>query len=210
MRRIVALVEGDGDCQAVPKLISRICQKENLSNIYIDETPIRIGGYAGLLKDNYNSLKRHINNALRRKECDRILLLLDGDSKRIAGKEFCVKQAVAEILSIAQSEGAGNRYEFDVVFAMQEFESWIIAGLPESIVTQPNDEISIKSLPNVDFSKLEDAPRDAKKALSYSMTCSYKENIHQVRFVKVLDLDLISARMKSFRKMYRAVTKLCG
>jgi hypothetical protein len=52
----------------------------------------------------------------------------DGDIEKVAGKAFCAAAVARSLALEAKHVGAGRTFSVAVVFAIQEFETWLIAG----------------------------------------------------------------------------------
>jgi Domain of unknown function (DUF4276) len=131
MRRLILFVEGEGDEQAVPTLVKRLLNEQGgWHDILLDSDTFRVGGVNKLVKDDFRDWKRYLNASLKRRNVGAVLLVLDGDSDKVGGKKFCAA-AVARSLAIAATHvGAGQSFSVAVVFARQEYETWLMAGFP--------------------------------------------------------------------------------
>ena len=149
--RIVAIVEGFGDVDAVPLLIRRCFESKGRVAPQIPR-PIRIPKHRLLAP---GELERAIEQAARRSGSDgTILVLLDAD-------DDCAKDVAGAILERASS--ARSDRAIGAVLAVREFEAWFLAsaeslsgcrGLAQAM-EPPNDP---------------EAVRDAKGWLSERMT----------------------------------------
>jgi len=93
---------------------------------------------------------------------------------------------------------AGTTFSVAVVFARQEFESWLIAGVP-SLAAKYHDEVGD------DFQNVETAPRDAKKWIGKRSKGGYKPTQHQAPLASELDIDVAIERLRSFRRLDNAI-----
>jgi hypothetical protein len=205
MKRLVLFVEGDGDRKAVPALVKRILTEMDAWNtVRLDPAPFTVGQVTNLVRNDYADWIRWLKAAAAmRSPLGGILLLLDGDIRRVAGEAFCAKRVAAELAKQARQAGAGSLFSVAVVFACQEYESWLIAGI-ESLAGEYLPD-GIKP-PEGD---LEVAPRDAKGWLRHCMESRYRPTVHQKSLTERVDLQAIRDRpMRSFRRFESAIAEL--
>ena len=191
MRRIVTIVEGYGEVEAVPILLRRLAERLSPGFNVDVPRPIRIGRYK-ILKA--GELERVVGLAARRAGTDGcILILLDAE-------DDCPAELGPELLRRARGERTD--YDIRVVLAKAEYEAWFLAagdsiagkrGIAET-VAPPSEPESI---------------RGAKEWLSARMPSGqpYRPTLHQPALTAIFDLD--SARMApSFDKLWRDVDSL--
>lgn len=207
-RRLTLLVEGAGDVRAVPALIYRLLEKHGgTAGLYID-TPIEVGNLFALVQHgNEEVWLNRVGTAAKRRELAGVLLLIDGDcdQKTVRTSEgnklFCATTIAAFLALRARTVGAGTSFSFAAVFARQEYESWLIGGIPNlSELVKPRTDI-----PQGD---LESAPRGAKEWLRDNLKDGYKPTRHQAELTRRIDLELLPKRMRSFRRLDHAVQEL--
>src|SRR6266540_17391 len=131
-QRLVLLVEGPGDVSAVPTLVRKLlAERQPWDCLYLDEAAIRIGGVSSLTgseKNRANWLNK-LGVAGLRPRTGAVLVILDGDADAVEAAPFCAAE-VAKLLTRRGAEmGAGRAFSLACVFARQEFESWLIAGV---------------------------------------------------------------------------------
>ena len=130
MNRLVLLVEGDGDVQAVPSLVGRLLTQlpdELQGQLFLDNAPMKIGGVHQITGKRQGDLARHLGNAAKRPKLGAALLILDGDAERVEGQPFCAVEVARVISQRARLAGAGTVFSFAVVFLRQEYESLLLA-----------------------------------------------------------------------------------
>ncbi len=69
MKRLVLLVEADGDVQAVPSLVGRLLAElpETLQGqLFLDNAPMKVGGLHQITGKRKGDLARHLGNAAKR------------------------------------------------------------------------------------------------------------------------------------------------
>ena len=96
------------------------------------------------------------------------------------------------------------------MFACQEFESWLIAGI-ESVAGKPfpDGRIRVKRGTKPPDGDLEQNPRAAKEWLREAMVDGYKPTRDQASLTRLIDLQLIRNReMRSFQRLESAVNEL--
>lgn len=182
--KIVPIVEGHGDCEAVPVLLRRLVVAAGHHAEIV--RPIRIPK-SKLLKE--AELRRAIQMAAKHAGAgDAILVLLDADAD-------CPATLGPQLRAWARDERKDRR--ITVVLAQREFEAWFLAAttslidarkLPEG-TTPPASPESIS---------------DAKGWLSSAMGRRYSETIDQPAFAAICDLAA-AATCASFAKLQRAV-----
>lgn len=209
-KRLVLLVEGEGDEAAAPRLVGRLLAEYSAHDAgFVDDKTFRIGEYSSVVKDNYDKWLRLLKAAVGRKDFGGCLLLLDGDSKR---QDFCASRAARCLAAEARQVGAGKLFSVAVVFACKEFESWFIAGLG-SLVGKPfsDNRIEIPSLPKTIPADPEIAPRNAKGWLAEIMRNRYSPTRDQKELAELLDFNLLREKnVRSFRRLESALKGLIG
>lgn len=211
MKRLVLFLEGQGDIKAAPVLVKRLLTEMNAWDcVSLDTRPFRVGAVNKLLRDNCQKWVRLLGDAARRPNIGGVLLLLDGDIRRIDGERFCAARIARRLAQEATRARAGELFSVAVVFACQEFESWLIAGV-ESLAGKPLDDGRPGVPPGTvpPEKDLELAPRDAKAWLGAVMPGGYSPTKDQAGLTKAVDLDQIRNRpMRSFRRLESAVAQL--
>lgn len=189
MPKIVPLVEGPGDVDAVPGLVYRILHKNECWTWHVAR-PKKVRGLSALkkrLSDFMTYAQRDVNGG-------GILILLDLD-------DGCPK--------IEASKLAKQVREFNltcpvaVVFAHREYETWFLASLNSLIESGflPQGLLYIGDI---------EAKRDVKAWLTQQMPSgrAYKETIHQKIFTSSIDLNAAYQNSRSFRRLCGAVEEL--
>lgn len=192
MVKIVAIVEGHGEVEALPLLLRRIAEIAAPGIVPEIPKPIRVPRQR-ILKQ--GEVERAVELAARKGDADgRILVLLDADHD-------CPRSLAADVLDRANVARADRRIR--VVVAKAEYEAWFLAaaeslaglrGIRED-VTAPEDCEAI---------------RDAKGWLSGRMPTgrSYRETLDQPALTARFDLDAAREASPSFGKMWRDVRDL--
>ena len=195
MKRMVLFVEGEGEADAVPKLVGRILTEQNAWDaVHLDEDTFRVGEVTNLVKDQYREWKRKLAASLKRSNVGGVLLLLDGDVKKVGGEEFCAAKVAKMLANEAKTVGGGVKCSVAVVFARQEYESWLIAGIGSLAGHALSDGRKINSDAEAPIGDLEEAPRNAKGWLNDVVDGGYKPTRDQAALTKLVDLEAIRRR----------------
>ncbi len=191
--KIAAIVEGHGECEAVPILIRRIAQTIDPGFLPKVLSPLRVPA-ARLLKE--GEIERSVNLAGRKLQGrGGIVIIVDCDWQNGCPAEdgpVLLKRAFA----------TRGDLPIAVVLAKREFEAWFLAaaeslrdkfGLPGNLES-PGDPESI---------------RGAKEWLSDRMPPgrSYAETTDQPAFTAVFDMNA-ARRADSFDKCYREIKSM--
>ncbi|MBI4558797.1 MAG: DUF4276 family protein [Candidatus Hydrogenedentes bacterium] len=191
--RIAPIVEGDGECEAVPILVRRIA-----SEIDPRFVPLILRPYPApttrLLKT--GEIERAVETAGRKLQGQGgILVIVDCDHKN-----GC--PAIDAPALLTRAKRARKDLPISVVLAKREFEAWFLAaaeslrgkrGLPEDLSSPPNPE---------DI-------RGAKEWLSAKMSPGqgYAETTDQAALTALFDMKA-ARRADSFDKCYREIRGL--
>ncbi|MCI0536882.1 MAG: DUF4276 family protein [Verrucomicrobiales bacterium] len=196
MLRIASIVEGHGECEAVPILVRRIAHALDPSLAPVVHPVIRVPA-SRLVK--HGEIERSVELAARKNAGQGgILVLLDCD-------DGCPAEDGPALLQRAVK--ARSDLLVSVVFAKREFEAWFLAaaeslrgqrGLPGDL-TGPTDPETI---------------RGAKEWLEARMPRgqSYAEASDEPALTAIFDMNA-ARRADSFDKCYREIVRLltfCG
>ncbi len=191
--RIAAIVEGYGECEAVPILIRRIAQEMDPGFVPEIFPPIRVPA-SRLMKE--GEMERSVELAARKlRGQGGIIMVLDCD-----WEGGCPAMDGPALLKRALH--VHRNLPIAVILAKREFEAWFLAsaeslrgehGLPNNLES-PADPEDI---------------RGAKEWLSDRMTPgrSYAETTDQPAFAAMFDMSR-ARRADSFDKCYRAIESI--
>ncbi len=210
MRRLILFVEGEGEADAVPTLVKRILTEQgDWYDILLDSNPFRVGEVNKLVKDDFREWKRKLGAGLKRSNVGGVLLILDGDVGKVAGHEFCAATVAKSLAVAAMHVGAGKRFSVAIVFARQEYETWLIAGVGSLAGRVLPDGRLIKSNAKAPEGDLESSPRNAKGWLDDIVEGGYKPTRDQAALTRLVNLKAIRARqLRSFRRLESAISIL--
>jgi hypothetical protein len=212
-KRLVLFVEGEGDADAVPLLVKRLMTDHNLwEGMLLDQNPFRVESLAVLIRQNGKKWLNWLKAAGKRKNLGGVLLLLDGDVKPRRSRPFCAAEAAQQLAELASRAGAGTMFSLACVFAVKEYESWLIACSDHLAGRRlPGGEEGIERGTVPPEGDLELAPRDAKKWLDERMPNGYKPRRHQAALTEQMVECLDSVRhrgLRSFRRLENALKQL--
>lgn len=210
MKRIVLFVEGESDANSLPKLIKKLLNEQNAWNVVtLDDHPFRVGEVGKLVKDGFREWQRFLSASAKRPNVGGVLLVLDGDVKKVGGTVFCAATIAKSLAEEAKKAGGSVLFSVAVVFARQEFESWLIAGIESIAGKQLSDGRKIAVDAKAPVGNLEDNPRDAKGWLGAVIEGGYKESRDQEALTKLIEVTTIRARrLRSFRRLEAALSQL--
>ena len=207
MKRLMLMVEGEGDKKAAKSLAVRVLERfcpNWSSSFFIDDNPMKVGDVCALLTPKEEiKLIRFVKALDKRSDVGGVLILLDGDADFILkpSSDGNVKEAFCPMTTaiymsdlVRKHTRAGQAFSFAVVFARQEFESWFLAGHPRFA----NDYVG---------KNLEEHPRNAKGKIK-EYDSRYNEANDQVKYVSDLNLDMLLDRMRSFRRFKHAIEEI--
>ena len=180
MRRLVLLVEGDGDVLAAPSLVGELLAllpDDLQGQLFLDNAPMKVGGLHQLSGRRKDDLLRHLGNATKRPKLGAALLVLDGDADRFEGEPFCPVEAARTVGQRASAAGAGKMFSFATVFLRQEYESLLIRVADQ--LPDLKDGVTPPLQP-------EEGPRDAKGWLHESLVDGYNPTSRQLELTRAV------------------------
>ena len=191
--KIAAIVEGHGECEAVPILIRRIALAINPGYVPEILKPLR-APVSKLLRE--GEIERSTELAARKLQGKGgIIIIVDCD-----WDNGCPAKDGPVLLKRAQS--VRTDMPIAVVLAKKEFEAWFLAAA-ESLMGKylPIDLVSPSNPENI---------RGAKEWLSSKMPPgrSYTETTDQPAFTTVFGMDAARRSSDSFGKCYRDIKKI--
>ena len=77
--------------------------------VILDEHPFRVGQINKLVKDNHRGWKRKLSATLKCPNVGGVLLLLDGDTKRVGNAPFCAANTAKYLAATAVNVGGGSK-----------------------------------------------------------------------------------------------------
>lgn len=215
--KITILCEGHSDVDAAPLLIRRI--KKDLfregaqeKSVSVQNSGMRVGQFSKLLRprNDGTELEKKLLLATRQ-VASGIILLIDGDALPPQPQGVkCPFGAAKALVEIARRAGAGQRFSFASVFAMQEFETWMIAGARSISANDTSGKYRLREDVNFPLGNIEEHPRNAKDWFVYNMRNGYTPTADLKNIVQLADLHEIQNRnLRSFRRLENAVHEIC-
>jgi hypothetical protein len=192
---IVSIVEGDGEVEAVPVLLRRLCDWLTPGIDMHPGKPIKVHRNRFLKRD--EEFRRMLLLAAA-KATDRggVLILLDAD-------DDCPVELAAEIRQRASA--VIPHRSVSVVCANREFEAWFLAAA-QSL----DGRRGLRVLPD-EAPHDPDAVRGAKEWLSHRiLDGQYRATTDQAAFAATFDLDVARQRSRSFQKLCSEWSGLCS
>jgi len=197
MPKIVPIVEGDGEVDAVPLLLGKLLAKIGRQEIGVSRRPLNAGSCSNLTKA--GGLEGFIRAASLRPDCAAILVLMDAD-------KGCPLKIAQDF--VARIRSLGSKHPVVVVIAKFEYEAWFLAsldsiagkdldgrpGLPAGTLYPEHDVellVSVKGWLNRKFPG----------------SHSYKETLDQAPMTRLLQPDLVAPRSRSFRRLQHALAE---
>ena len=207
---MLVLVEGKGDVRAVGRLVGRLlAEKAAFDCLFLDDEAFKIGSIERLTGNNRHEWIRLLQAAYRvRSQTAAMLVLLDGDADAVEGQTFCAMTVARSLAERAAYVGAGTLFSLACVFAVKEFEAWLIAGIESLAGRNLPDRISgIRA--GVVAPLNPEQIRDCKGWLRENMQRPYNPTIHQEPMARLLDLQRLRDRnVRSFMRLEHAVDEL--
>ena len=199
MKRIILLVEGDGDRVAAPLLLRRILHDNCVYDVQIASPPTKVGDMRKLARP--GELEKHLHYA-NLKEGSAILVLQDCD-------DACAVESANSYRQRASSLQPSISRPIEVALLVREFETlflWSAAALAVKFVDYGWRTSSVEVERNWD------AVRDAKGELRrmFRGGRGYKELLDQPRLAAGLDLDRLRNVSASFRHLEKCLLRLAA
>jgi hypothetical protein len=202
MRRLVLLVEGDGDVQAVPSLVGELLTRlpNNFQGqLFLDNAPMKVGGVHRITWRRQNDLVRHLGNATKRSKLGAALLVLDGDADQVEGQPFCAVEAARTIAQRATAAGAGTQFSFAAVFLRLEYESLLLAVADQLPGLKPGVTLETAA---------EERPRDAKGWLHDNLVDGYNPVDRQLELTRAVKDWTPVRSLNCFQRLEHALIEL--
>jgi hypothetical protein len=212
-KRLILFVEGPADSSAAYVLVKHLLtEMQAWGHVFLDDRPFQVGNVAQVMCEDGKRWVRYLEAARKRGNLGGILLLQDGDIARIRGEDFCPWLFGSRLAEWARSVGGGSLFSVATVFALMEYESWLIACADRLAGQRLHDDRpGIRAGTMVPASDLEQAPRDAKGWLDGCMEEGYKNTRDQEPLTRLMlgHLDGVRARnLRGFRRLERALLQL--
>ena len=197
MRKIVPVVEGPGELDAVPELIRKVLREYQKSDVAVAH-PKNAHGVGGLTVA--GGLERFLRYALNEPGVSGVLILRDADNE-------CPYDLAQDLATRARALNAP--VPVAVVVAKCEYEAWFLASI-ETIAG-----LDLDGRPGISGGTTcqdPEAQGDAKGWITRAMPGSraYKETFDQLAMTRLLDIGVAHRNSRSFRRFCKAVVELCS
>lgn len=191
MRRILPIVEGDGDTTAVPALVRRIAEARGIYDLQL--LPAHKRGELPAVRRHFDA---YLGAALKYETP--ILWVMDYDCDQC----HAVEDDLADLR--LRTQQAYTRHPVEFALMVKEFESLFLCDHESTHQLFP--DIPAKTPWPVDAETVRGAKEWISKARPKGL--AYKETVHQVKLVHQLDLDRLRERSPSFQRFEQAVLRL--
>lgn len=192
--RLVAIVEGKGEVEAVPGLLRRVLQ-ERLSRYDIVVPKAKFAGGRPQLEQ---KLEDFVEYALI-EQSNAIIVILDAD-------EDCPRIVATQLA--ARARDMGLQVPVAIVCPKPEYEIWFIAGLSSDCGDEIRNRLQIAQSVNAPTNM--ESRRSAKDWLKRMMPKgrNYKPTQDQAALTYHIPMDVVFERSRSFRRLCDAVEEL--
>lgn len=194
MRKIVPIVEGDGEVRAVPNLLNRLLQSHQRYDLQI-APPKNAHGKGNLTCA--RGIERFLELAYREPGCAGVVVLLDADD-----------ECPLELARALASRARQARFPTVFVVPCPMYETWFLACAEalggRDLDGRPGLQGNLSAPAEVE------TVSGPKNWLSNQMPAgrSYKETEDQLSLTRLLDIQQASARSRSFQRLMHAVEEL--
>jgi hypothetical protein len=191
VKRLVCVVEGQGEVAALPALCARVLLHLGAQGWIVDRDPIR-QPRSRLVNEREKSPRRPcLTDGIRRaamlaraRPADAILLLCDADDDCPAVWGPSARHAVAPLLPGA------------AVMAVREYDAWLLLS---------HTDAELHGAGVRDPERTRNAKEEMRKLIP-----GYKPSVHQLDATRRIDVGALRARSESFDKLVRDLAELCG
>ncbi|MBF0368140.1 MAG: DUF4276 family protein [Magnetococcales bacterium] len=196
----VLLVEGEGDKEAVGKLIPLTLNQLGIKGIHPARNPIKVGDIPKLERE--GELEKFVHYACTRRDGDSVLLVVDCD-------DACPLEVVRAFSQRIQRMHRPEEKPVGIVFFHREFETLFLFSLPTLAEQFPDYRWQLESF---DVEKDMEEIRGAKEQLSGLMGSSkrYKPTRDQTRLLAGLDWERLRSNSRSFQHFEKTLLWLAG
>jgi hypothetical protein len=188
--RIVPIVEGHGEVDAIPVLLRRLFMDWDRHDLLNEIGKPQRKKRTKITK--LGELENEIAFAATEEGCEAILVIIDAD-------DDCAAELGPALLK--RSRKARADIKIIVALAVREYESWLIAGL-SSLVTRGKLPQGVKPPENIE------SIRGAKEWLEDKMGRAYQETVDQASFTATFNIEEASKHSRSFRHFIKAVKNI--
>lgn len=187
--KIVPIVEGHGEQDAIPLLLRRIAGNVNPQALVKVGQAIRVHKHQFVNND--DKLRRYVSLArLKAGDGGAIIIILDADDDCAANKGPTL---------LAKAQAYATDRDLFVAFAIREYETWLLASLV-SLRGQYGIPQNVDELADVETI---DNPKSRLDRIMGGRF--YRETIHQAALTAKIDIQLTARNSQSFSRLYNHV-----
>lgn len=188
--KLALIVEGDGDRTAVPALVRRVINENEIFHVTVISNPIKAGDIRKLSRD--GQIERFVQYACLR-EADAVLIVLDCD-------DDCPVEVALEYSRRINDIAVRHDKRIGIAFIKKEFETLFLFCCRQLAASLPKFPWKLEDYDeNEDFENV----RGAKERFSKFLGKAYKETLDQPRFASAIDIERLRLTSKSFRHLER-------
>lgn len=198
MKRIVIAGEGHGEVNSAYRAVSKVLTAADYSSVFVDQNVIRTGEVGGLLKNDCEKWRRLLRYVQSKGDVGGVVLLLDGD----VCKE-CPVEVATVLANAALPIASSGKLSVCAVFALQEYESWLLSGLVKGAILADGRKVA-PSDPDVDYEKV----RGSKERLRKLVQGSYRPTRDQLLVTDAANWNIVKEKSRSYRRLCSAVRQI--
>ena len=196
MPKIVPIVEGDGEVEAVPALLSKLLAEMQRFDIYVGDIA-NAHGCGNLTRP--GGVERFVGNACTKRDCGAVLILVDADKQCPVGLARSLSERVRTI---------GVQIPITTVIAKCEYEAWFLASL-ETIAGQEFG--GRPGLPaGLTYSGEAENIVGVESWITQNLPQGriYKETLDQLAMTRLIDTEKARQQSRSFRRLCHALEEV--
>lgn len=207
MPKLVPIVEGDGEVNALPILIRRLLQEVFQDYSWQVLSPHNAKGCANLTIP--HGIERLVQRVVQAGPCDAILVLLDCDAAESLFKSKILKHRdcpyhLAQHLA-ERIQRTAPPVSAVVTVAKWEYEVWLLASLEHITTNTKYSHLAQHPMPN----DIEAIPSPKKWFKDrFPQRYPYAETFDQAKMTALIDIPTVYARSRSFRRLQHAIEQL--
>jgi hypothetical protein len=193
MLKIIPIVEGPGDEAAVPALLWKLLTEMGRYDIQIGQ-PQKANGCGNLTTP--GGIERFVQNDWTKQDCGAVLILMDAD--KLCPVELA-QNFSKRILAI------GVRFPVVIAVAKCEYEAWFLASLETIAGANLGGKLALPA--GLVYTDNVESRAWVKGWLTEQFPPGriYKETFDQEPMTKLLDLERVRQRSRSFRRLCHAL-----
>lgn len=209
MYKIQPIVEGPGDVSAVPVLLRRILGESLGIQQWQVLKPIKTEGCGNMTKP--GGIERFVLRAQKEPGCSAVVIIIDGD----AAEKLPQNQRLRDDCPPAFARWFSHRIQtiapqipVVVIVVQREYEAWFLASMETIAGRRKNGMPGLRDNVHCDGDP-ENYP-DPKAWINARLSrgYSYSETRDQENLTKLINLQIVRTRSRSFRRLIHAVEEI--